>query len=148
MAAAQEAVDAFDEAAAKRLTLHRTDLRCLDVLDREGPMMASALADRVGLSRPATTAAVDRLTLAGYVRRVHDTEDRRRVLVEVTPKARRVGRAIWGPPTREGLAHASRYSVDQLRTILDFLRADRELQERHAARLRSARGPLIERAVG
>ncbi|MGH2380658.1 MAG: MarR family winged helix-turn-helix transcriptional regulator [Candidatus Limnocylindria bacterium] len=148
MAAAQEAVDAFDEAAAQRLAIHRTDLRCLGVLDREGPMVASVLADRVGLSRPAMTAALDRLTAAGYVGRVHDTEDRRRVLVEVTSRARRVGRDIWGPVTREGLAHASRYSVEQLRTILDFLRADRELQERHAARLRGARGRQVKRAAG
>jgi DNA-binding MarR family transcriptional regulator len=139
VAAAQEAVDAFDEAAAERLALHRTDLRGLAVLDREGPLVASVLADRVGLSRPAMTAALDRLTLAGYVRRVHDTDDRRRVLVEVTAQARRVGRDIWGPLTKEGLAHASRYSVEQLNTILDFLHADRELQERHAARLRAAR---------
>jgi DNA-binding MarR family transcriptional regulator len=148
VAAAQEAVDAFDEAAAQRLAIHRTDLRCLGVLDREGPMVASVLADRVGLSRPAMTAALDRLTAAGYIRRVHDTEDRRRVLVEVTAQARRVGRGIWGPITREGLAHASRYSVEQLRTILDFLRADRELQERHAARLRGARGRQVRRAAG
>ncbi len=143
MAATQEAVDAFDEAAAQRLALHRTDLRCLAVLDREGPLVASVLADRVGLSRPAMTAALDRLTLAGYVRRVHDTEDRRRVLIEVTAQARRVGRDIWGPLTKEGLAYASRYSTEQLNTILDFLRADRELQEWHAARLRGARGRRV-----
>lgn len=148
VAAAQEAVDAFDEAAAQRLALHRTDLRCLGVLDRDGPMVASVLAGRVGLSRPAMTAALDRLTAAGYVRRVHDTEDRRRILVEVTARARRVGRDIWGQLTREGLAHASRYSVEQLNTILDFLRADRELQDRHAARLRGASGRRVERAGG
>lgn len=145
VAAAQEAVDAFDEAAAQRLALHRTDLRCLGVLDREGPMVASVLAGRVGLSRPAMTTALDRLTLAGYVRRVHDTEDRRRVLVEVTARARRVGRDIWGPLASEGLAHASRYSIEQLNTILDFLRADRELQERHAARLRGAGGRRLRK---
>jgi DNA-binding MarR family transcriptional regulator len=136
VAAAQEAVDAFDEAAAQRLGLHRTDLRCLAVLDREGPMAASMLADRVGLSRPAMTAALDRLTAAGYVRRVHDITDRRRVRVEVTARAKHAGRDIWAPLTKEGLARASRYTIEQLSTILDFLRADRELQEAHAARLR------------
>lgn len=148
VAAAQEAVDAFDEAAAQRLSIHRTDLRCLGVLDRDGPMAASVLADRAGLSRPAMTAALDRLTAAGYVRRVHDSEDRRRVLVQVTAQARRAARRIWGPITSEGLAHASRYSIEQLNAILDFLRADRELQERHAARLRGARGSRVKRAAG
>ncbi len=138
VAAGQEALDAFDEAAADRLGLNRTDLRCLSILDRAGPLPPSALADRAGLSRPAMTTAIDRLATAGYVRRVHDSIDRRRVFVEVTARARRAGAAIWGPLTAEGLAIASSYDMDKVRLILDFLRESRELQDKPAARLRRA----------
>jgi DNA-binding MarR family transcriptional regulator len=137
VAAAQDGVDAFDEAAAVRLGVNRTDLRCLSVLGRSGAMPASELAARAGLSRPATTTAIDRLAAARYVRRVHDTVDRRRVLIELTARARRAEREIWGPLSEEGLAKASQYSVEELRTILDFLGADRELQKRHVKRLRA-----------
>jgi DNA-binding MarR family transcriptional regulator len=138
IAAGQEALDAFDEAAAIRLGLNRTDLRCLSILDRAGPLTPSVLAERAGLSRPATTTAIDRLAAAGYVRRLHDSIDRRRVFVEVTARARRAGAAIWGPLTTEGLATASGYDAEQLRLILDFVRASRELHETHAARVRQA----------
>lgn len=144
IAAGQEALDAFDEAAADRLGLNRTDLRCLSILNRAGPLPPSVLAERAGLSRPATTTAIDRLARAGYVRRVHDSIDRRRVFVELTAQARRAGAPIWGPLTEEGLAAAGSYDTDQLRLILHFLGASRELHEKHAARLRQA--PTSRRA--
>jgi DNA-binding MarR family transcriptional regulator len=137
VAAAQDAVDAFDEVAAEQLGLNRTDLRCLSALTQLGPLPAGELAARAGLSRPAMTTAIDRLEAAGYARRTHDTGDRRRVLIEVTDRARRATGAIWEPLAAEGLAKARLYSIDELRTILDYLRFDRELQERHAARVRS-----------
>jgi DNA-binding MarR family transcriptional regulator len=133
----QEAVDAFDEAAAAQLGINRTDLRCLAILTREGPLSPSDLATKVDLSRPATTTALDRLSRAGYLRRVRSRVDRRRVVVEITARARRSTSEIWDPLASDGLARASAYRVDQLELILDFLRASRELQERHAARLRT-----------
>jgi DNA-binding MarR family transcriptional regulator len=118
--------------------LNRTDLRCLSILDRAGPLSPSVLAERAGLSRPATTTAIDRLVAAGYVRRSHDSIDRRRVFVQVTARARHAGAAIWRPLTAEGLATASGYDAEQLPLILDFVRASRELHEKHAARVRQA----------
>jgi DNA-binding MarR family transcriptional regulator len=76
--------DAMDAAAALFFGIHRTDLSLLDVLQLGGRMTAGELAKRGNLSPGAVTAALDRLERAGYVRRVRDDVDRRRVFVEVT----------------------------------------------------------------
>src|ERR1039458_6469661 len=82
------ASDAFDEALGKVLGLNPTDVRCVDLLDQHGTMTAGALADLAGLSTGAVTFLLDRLEHAGFVRRVRDLQDRRRVLVELVPLAR------------------------------------------------------------
>src|SRR5919109_1824865 len=87
--ASQNATDRFDQAVADALGLNRTDMRCLDILDREGRMTAGRLAEATGLTTGAVTTVLDRLEQAGYARRVRDTDDRRRVYVEVTEETRR-----------------------------------------------------------
>jgi DNA-binding MarR family transcriptional regulator len=48
-------------------------------------MTAGRLAELSGLTTAAVTSVLDRLERAGYARRVRDQEDRRQVIVEVTP---------------------------------------------------------------
>src|SRR5918999_5987914 len=72
--------DLFDAAASRRLGVNRTDLRVMDVLQRNGPMTISRLAEMNQLSRPAMTTVVDRLQKAGYARRRPHTEDPRQGL--------------------------------------------------------------------
>ncbi|MBY8847534.1 MarR family transcriptional regulator [Saccharothrix longispora] len=70
---------------AERLGLSQTDEKCLDLaLRAEGPVTAGRIAELSGLSTGAVTGVIDRLEHAGYVRRVRDPHDRRKVLVEVT----------------------------------------------------------------
>jgi DNA-binding MarR family transcriptional regulator len=47
-------------------------------------MFHARIAELLGLSTGAVTGVIDRLERAGYVRRVRDPHDRRKVLVEVT----------------------------------------------------------------
>src|SRR3954453_12074359 len=86
--AAQTATDTMDEAAARALGINRTDGRCLDIIDREGPVAAGRLPQPRALPPPAAPAVIDRLERAGYARRMADPKDRRRVLVELTPLLR------------------------------------------------------------
>ncbi len=136
--AAHSAVDQMDDAAARALGVNRTDGRCLDIIDREGPVAAGRLAEASGLTTAAVTAVIDRLERAGYARRVADPHDRRRVLVELTPLMRERGEIIWGPLAlfRELLA---RYTVEQLVLLRDFHRMRREHNERRAAEVRAIR---------
>jgi DNA-binding MarR family transcriptional regulator len=131
----QEATHRFDEAVGNAVGLNRTDMRCLDVLGREGPVTAGRLAEATGLTSGAMTTALDRLERAGFARRVRDDADRRRVLVEVTPEAQSGAGRYYG----EHMAHSERlyqrYTQPQLELLLEFVREGRELNEREAARL-------------
>lgn len=69
----------YDELVAARLGINRTDLRCLDLLHETGTMSAGPLAVGSGLTTGATTRMLDRLERIGYIRRLPDREDRRRV---------------------------------------------------------------------
>jgi DNA-binding MarR family transcriptional regulator len=140
----QTLTDAFDEEVARALGVNRTDYRLIDILDREGPVTAGRLAEAAGLTTGALTTAVDRLERAGYAVRLRAQEDRRRVLVELAPKARRTaGKFYEGMATGAAELFAD-YTDEQLELILEFLRRGIELsrqqlallQERPAARHR------------
>ena len=132
--AEQEAVQAFDEAAAELLGIALTDVRCLGILERKGPLPASELAVETGLTSGSVTALIDRLERGGYVRRVRDERDRRRVFVDLTDRAVQAISEIWGPLGRDGTEMARRYSDEEIGFIVDYLRASRELLERHLQR--------------
>jgi DNA-binding MarR family transcriptional regulator len=132
--AAQSAVAAVDDAVAGRLGVNATDHRCLDILDQRGPMTAGALAEALGLSRSAVTTVLDRLEQRRYVRRGPNPDDRRQVVVALTPLLYRRARELYGDGN-EVVAMLGRYSVDDLVLLRDFVRWDRELNEGRARRL-------------
>ncbi|HVV23570.1 MAG TPA: MarR family transcriptional regulator [Pseudonocardiaceae bacterium] len=137
MRAYQRATDALDDAVADRFGINRTDLRHLDLL-YDGPLSAGHLSERSGLSPAAMTTLIDRLERKGYVRRVRDAGDRRRVFVELTDLARTAAGEMYGPLAEEGTQLLDTYTDDQLTLIRDVLDADRDLTERHHKRIRSA----------
>src|SRR5205823_1448634 len=46
----QNATDRYDQAVADAIGLNRTDMRCLDIIDREEPVTAGRLAEAMGLT--------------------------------------------------------------------------------------------------
>ncbi|MFF4191431.1 MarR family winged helix-turn-helix transcriptional regulator [Nonomuraea sp. NPDC001831] len=134
----QQSFDAFDEAAAARLGLNRTDLRCLDVVLAEGPVAAGALSLALKLSPAAVTTVIDRLERAGMVARAPDPGNRRRVLVAATDAARAAEAEIFVPVGQAGAQALAGYGQDELAVILDFLRTARRVQEEQAARVRDS----------
>jgi DNA-binding MarR family transcriptional regulator len=133
----QAANDAFDEVAYEKLGINRTDGRCLDILENQGPMTAGRLAELSGLTTAAVTAVLDRLEKAGYARRVRDQKDRRQVIVELTPLLAERGAKIWGPLGKEATAEIGRMSVEQLKLVMEFFRRGRDVNRRHIERVRS-----------
>ncbi len=131
----QSATSRFDQAVADALGLNRTDMRCLDLLEREGSVTAGRLAQATGLTSGAMTTALDRLERAGYARRVRDASDRRRVLVEVTPLALREAGRFYGEHEALSERLYQRYSEKQLELLLQFTREGREFNEEHAVRV-------------
>ena len=137
LARAHEAAnDAFDEVAREKLGINRTDLRCLNIVDNQGPMTAGRLAELSGLTTAAVTSVLDRLERAGYARRVRDQEDRRQVMVEVTPLLAERATPIWGPLGEEAHSALARMPVEELQSLIDFYRLGIELNERHIERVR------------
>jgi DNA-binding MarR family transcriptional regulator len=132
--ASQTASQTLDHAIAEYMGIDDTAFRCLDVLDQEGPMSAGRLAERARLSPGATTALIDRLERKGYARRTRDTEDRRRVLVEVAPELRERAAELYGSP-EEGAADLEVYSDEELTFLIEFLRRSVGYQEERMRRL-------------
>jgi DNA-binding MarR family transcriptional regulator len=133
--ASQAATDRFDQAVADLMGLNRTDLRVLDLIDREERVSAGRIAEATGLTTGAVTTVIDRLEKAGYAHRVRDEHDRRRVLVELDAHARERGRELFREHMElsERLYH--RYTEEQIELLVEFIREGRELNERQAARL-------------
>ncbi len=127
---------AFENLAADRLGVNRTDLHCLNAIENAGGLSAGELAAAVGLTSGAVTGVVDRLERAGFARRVPDPADRRRVKVEVTPEFYARAGQIWGPLAADWEATlASRFTSAELTRITEFLRLASEVGKRHLDRL-------------
>jgi DNA-binding MarR family transcriptional regulator len=142
----QRGTDITDDLLCQLLGVNRSDSRCLDILDQRGQMTAGALAQESGLSTGAITAVIDRLQKAGYAQRVADPADRRRVLVELTDKARAAGYELMaGPMMAAGELLMKRYSERDLELMIDFMEQGAEIRDNHIAWLRAK---LAERATG
>jgi DNA-binding MarR family transcriptional regulator len=142
MQAYQRSTQAFDDAVGRALGVNPTDLRALDWLV-DGPKSAGQLSVGTGLSTAATTDLIDRLSQKGFVRRVPDPVDRRRVLVEMTEEgSTRVGR-YYGPLVEEGSELLADVNDDQLASMRDWLVAARRLTDRHRQRLEERSDPSL-----
>lgn len=115
-------------AVAARLGIVVTDFNCLNLLSLEGPRAPSELAGRLGLTTGgATTTMIDRLEAAGYVRRRRDQRDRRRIRVELEPRARAMIAPLLGDLGRAVGTVLDAYSADEAELLLDFVRRINEL---------------------
>jgi DNA-binding MarR family transcriptional regulator len=129
-------LDLMDQAIADRLGMNRTDAQCMDLISRLGPMTAGELAERVGLTPGAITAVLDRLEGGHWIRRVHDTVDRRRVMVQGGQAQQAKMEPIFARLRRSTREVLARYSEDQLDLIADFLRRTAAVAADHRQRLR------------
>lgn len=142
----QNAYDRFEDTVAEYFGVNRTAMRCMEVLDRAGQLTAGEIATQTGLTSGAVTAMLDRLERAGYVRRLRDTSDRRRVLVDLTGKARQTTAEVYGPLVSV-MAELERYTDAELVLIRDFLRLGSQMLVSHAARIEDQRRCRDSRAV-
>jgi DNA-binding MarR family transcriptional regulator len=128
---------AFDNLAAERLGVNRTDLHAINTIENSGGLTAGELAAATGLTTGAVTGVIDRLERAGYARRVPDPTDRRRVKVEVTPKFYSRADKIWGPMAADWASRLGRrFTAEELERVIEFLRSTNELSREHLERLR------------
>jgi DNA-binding MarR family transcriptional regulator len=132
--------EVFDEAARARLGVNATDLRCLDIIQRLDGVTAGELAREAGLTTGAVTSVIDRLERAGYVKREADPNDRRKVLVRMTPAAFEAVYSIWGPETEDYIEQMRSLPRDQLEAFVEFMREANQIQRKHLDRIRAETG--------
>jgi DNA-binding MarR family transcriptional regulator len=130
----QAATARFDRAVADAVGINQTDLHCVDVLSRTGPVTAGTLAEQTGLSSGAMTTAIDRLVRAGFVERRPDERDRRRVVVALT-EASLATAAFYSEHAALSEELYASHTAAQMEMLLRFVRRGRELNERRAAEL-------------
>ncbi len=127
--------DLFDDVVAMLAGLNRTDMRCLDLVSQDGPLTAGELAARAHLTSGAITAVLDRLEARGLVRRVRDTQDRRKVMVELAADLDALSVPVFGPFMEDANRSLATYSDSQVAFLIRFLHDNRELLVKHTARL-------------
>jgi DNA-binding MarR family transcriptional regulator len=125
----------LSNAIAERLGVTSNELEVLGTLVARGPLSAGDIAHRTGLTSGAVTRLIDRLVERGSIRRRADPEDRRRVLVEITPAALRTCEPFYGPIAKEGTALLEQRSERELEVILEYLRISYEFTKRHTERV-------------
>lgn len=111
----------FGQTVAIRFGLSESDVEALEVLIDTGAATAGRLSELMGLSSGAVTRVIDRLEQAGYVRRVPDPADRRRVVVELVPEKMAAVEATMARFGEKSASEIARYTDTELAVINDFL---------------------------
>ena len=103
------------------IDLNDTDLDCLELINRNGPLNPSALARHAGLHPATITGILDRLERGGWVARERDPSDRRAVVVRaLRDRNAELLRLYSGMNTAMDQLCAS-YGDDELQLLADFL---------------------------
>ena len=139
----------FHASIASLLDLHPTDYKVLGILERLGPLSAGEIARRSGLANASGTNLIDRLDQKGFVRRVADPADGRRVMVEAVSARLTKARSLFAS-TRRSLARLfDRYSDRDLAAIADFLQQNAERLRVETVKLASvSNSPGVVRRSG
>jgi DNA-binding MarR family transcriptional regulator len=124
------------QVSADRIGINATDLNCLNIVALTGHVTAGDLARQTGLTTASITGVLDRLEEGGFVRRVRDPHDRRKVIVELGggPGLYKVG-STFGPVVKAWRATAAGYSDEELRLLLEFQGKLEEIMRGQLARL-------------
>jgi len=126
----------FGQTVAIRFGLSESDIETLEALMDMGASTAGRLSELTGLTSGAVTRVVDRLEQAGYVQRIPDPADRRRVIVEVVPEKVAAIQSTLGRIGQASAEEIGRYTDAQLALINDFLARMEQITRDEATTLR------------
>jgi DNA-binding MarR family transcriptional regulator len=101
------AVDLHSRRLLVRHGLSTPQLICLRELAKGGPVLTGRLADQVNLSPATLSGILDRLEVRGFVHRIRQRDDKRRVMVELSPEGADL-LAHAPSPMQDGFLHAFR----------------------------------------
>lgn len=110
----------FRNHVSQALEIYSTDLECFEYLQAHGPAPIGVLSGMRGLSSGAMTSVIDRLETAGFVRREHDKQDRRKVIVFPTEEKADACLMYYGPYTDNIRNFLSKFNEIELRAISSY----------------------------
>jgi DNA-binding MarR family transcriptional regulator len=128
----------FGQTVAVRFGISESDVEALELLIDAGSATAGRLSEIMGLTTGAVTRVIDRLEQAGFVRRIPDPADRRRVIVEVIPEKVAAVEATMARVGEKSASEIGHYSDADLAVINDFLTRIAQITHDEATALRDA----------
>lgn len=131
------AIDLIGQATAARLGVNQTDLICLELLARRGPMGAGEVAAALGVTTAAVSAMATRLETGGYASREMDPNDRRRVLLRASTAGARQAFSLFDSLYQAAADLHARSSPREQKRLLTLLRQYRQLIAEHTAKIRA-----------
>ncbi|MFI6925059.1 MarR family winged helix-turn-helix transcriptional regulator [Nonomuraea spiralis] len=127
----------YHSAMGERLGLGMTEEKTLDLLQRLGPLTAGELSQHTGLAPASISGLIDRLEAKWLVRRVRDTKDRRRVIVEINWERLAGFGELFEPFVAAMNGLYDDYTDDELALIAGYLKRSTALQREATAALRA-----------
>lgn len=109
----------FHQAIAEHLGLNQTDHKCLGILHHSGSLTAGEIAEQLHVTTGAATGVIDRLEKAGYVRRIKDPDDRRRLIIEPIPEKAVEISKVFNSLDEVTSQVLNKYTEQELEVILD-----------------------------
>lgn len=128
----------LNDAVGSKIHLLPGDLEVLDLIGREGPMSPRDIIATSGIHPATLTGILDRLEGGGWLTRMSDTGDRRRIIVAAAMERGGEMARMYAPMTKALTAICAGYSEEELAKIVEFLeragdagvQAAREVRER------------------
>ena len=127
------------QAIAKKARMNASDLEALDIVVMSGGLSAGELGRRTGLTSGSVTALIGRLTKLGFVERVADPDDLRKVTVRA--RLDRIQRLAqyYGPLEKAMGQLLAGYSKEELALIAEFTEKSAALVLKRTAELSSGK---------
>jgi DNA-binding MarR family transcriptional regulator len=114
--------------------LSMTHFHVLAILEADGPTPMSRLADQLGVAISNLTGIIGRMEERGIVERVHDADDRRVVLAQLTTTGRDVVQKVEATRLEHMRQLVTALTRDEQQTVLGALKTLTSAHERlHAA---------------
>lgn len=130
------ALDLIGNAAATRIGINQTDLICLNLLVRHGPMSPGQVANSLGLTTAAISAMATRLEGGGYAYREIDPKDRRRILMHASQEGTRQAFGLFDDFYTAAARLFTVYDEPDLRKLAELLTRFRQTLTDQAAAIR------------
>lgn len=126
----------FRNARARELHLGPSDILALDHLHNAGPMAPKDLSTLMGVTSGTMTALLDRVEKAGFLKREKNPDDRRGLLLRLTPAGQHAMRWLYeqfDQAIRGTLGGVPGITPDELQTVLGLLNASLDIGQGGAA---------------